>query len=513
MREDPAYTRSPIGLSHQIIRMECVVPSLLRRSVLVTLLISLVVMRASAASSMNVVFVVVDDWGWADLGAQGSDFFETPHLDQFASESLRFTQAYSASPVCSPTRAALMTGKAPARLDMTIWHEGAVRGGPKGRKLLEAKAVANLPREEITLAEWFKKRDYVTAHIGKWHLGKAAYYPETQGFDVNLGGTYWGAPASFFFPYRGPWSASDPELRYVPVGEGQPGDYLTDKLTDHALRMLERHRDRAFFLNLWFHTVHTPIQGKPGFVARFAKKPPGKHHDHVEYAAMLASLDENVGRLLKKLEQLQLDDRTVVILTSDNGGVDFPSGKSGDASPTRNIPFRSGKGTLYEGGIRVPLMIRWPGVTRPGTISDAMVTSQDFYPTLVQGLLGFADEELPVHDGKNLMPTLRDPSVTPDREALYWHYPHYYPRMTPGSAIRVGDWKLIHYYEQDQAELYNVREDVGEQHDLASRHPMRARRLRRQLDAWRTQVDAKAPRSQPNSERERAIRGADGRTR
>ena len=288
----------------------------------------------------------------------------------------------------------------------------------------------------MTLAELFKQHGYFTAHIGKWHLGKAAFYPETQGYDVNIGGTYWGAPATFFHPYRGRWSQSDPELRYVPIGPGRAGDYLTDKLTDHALGIIERERKQPFFISLWFHTVHTPIEGKPTHVKRFKKKKAGKHHNHPEYAAMVASMDENVGRILRRLDELNIADNTTVILTSDNGGVDFPTAKSGNCARTRNFPYRSGKGTLYEGGLRVPLIIRWPGRTRPGTECGAIVTSQDFFPTLADAL---GQPAGPRHDGESLLPLLRDPKARFDREALYWHYPHYYPRMTPGSAVREGD--------------------------------------------------------------------------
>ncbi len=444
---------------------------------------------------MNFVFILVDDWGWADAGVQGSDFFETPNIDRLAREGLRFTQAYAAAAICSPTRAAILTGKSPARLGMTIWHEGAVRGGPKNKRLLEPKAVANLPREEVTLAELFKKQNYFTAHIGKWHLGKAAFYPETQGYDVNIGGTYWGAPATFHWPYRGPWSKNDPELRYVPVGAGQPGDYLTDQLTDHALQTIAQQKDRPFFLSLWFHTVHTPIEGKPAWVKRFEKKLPGKIHSHAEYAAMLASLDENIGRMLRQLDDLKLTDHTVVILTSDNGGVDFPTSKSANKPPTNNAPFRSGKGTLYEGGLRVPLIIRWPGRTRPGTECDAQVTSQDFFPTLADAL---GQTDAPRHDGVSLLPLLKNPKAPLKREALFWHYPHYYPRMTPVSALRAGDWKLIHYYEDDRMELFNLKTDPAESKNLAAAQPARAKALRKKLDAWRTETNANAPTKNPD---------------
>jgi arylsulfatase A len=462
----------------------------------------LVTAPLATARDMNVVFILVDDWGITDGNVLGSDFFETPVIDQFSRQSLMFTQAYSASPVCSPTRAAILTGKSPARLDMTIWHENAVSGGPKDKPLLEAKSQPNLPREEVTLADMFKQKNYYTAHIGKWHLGTAAYYPETQGYDLNVGATYWGAPASFFYPYRGHWSATDPELRYVPVGPGREGDYLTDRLTDHAVETIEAHRDEPFFISLWYHTVHTPIQGKPELVKHFQNKSPGVRHNHPEYAAMVASLDENVGRVLQTLDELQLADNTVVILTSDNGGVDFPSRKAGDRVPTVNTPWRSGKGTLYEGGIRVPLMIRWPGRTKPGTTCDEMVTSEDIFPTLAEGLdLGV--ETLTELDGTSLVALMVNPAIELDRDTLFWHYPHYYPRMTPGSAVRNGDWKLIHYYEDDTVEVFNLAADPGETTDISAQHPDRVQQLRTRLNAWRRDTDANAPVANPEWEASR----------
>lgn len=448
------------------------------------------------ARDPNVVFILVDDWGITDAGVQGSDYFETPSIDRLATESLRFTQAYSASPVCSPTRAAIMTGKSPARLDMTIWHEGAIDGGPKDRPLLNAPSEPNLPRDEVTLAELFKRKDYYTAHIGKWHLGSAAYYPETQGFDLNVGGTYWGAPADFFYPYRGEWSKSDPQLRYVPVGPGRPGDYLTDRLTDHAVEVIRNNRDRTFFLSLWFHTVHTPIQGKAELVERFRNQPPGTNHRHPEYAAMVASMDENVGRVLQTLDELQLTQETIVVLTSDNGGVDFPTAKSGHQAPTSNAPWRSGKGTLYEGGIRVPLMIRWPGRTPAGRVCDQPVTSEDFFPTFAEALQ--EDEAVTQEtDGVSLLALLEEPATELSRQTLYWHYPHYYPRMTPGSAVRDGDWKLIHFYENDEVQLFHLGDDPGESEDVAEDSPEQVTRLRQLLDTWRLSVGANAPMQNP----------------
>ena len=325
-------------------------------------------------------------------------------------------------------------------------------------------------------------------------MGKAAYYPETQGFDVNIGGTYWGAPATFFYPYRGAWSAQDPELRYVPVGDGKDGDYLTDRLTDHALQQLQTYRDRPFFLNLWYHTVHTPIEAKAERTAQFRAKQPGERHRHVTYAAMLAALDENLGRLWAYLRTSGLHQRTVVILTSDNGGVDFPTAKSQDLPPTSNAPFRSGKGTLYEGGVRVPLWVRWPGVTSPGEKTEALVSSEDLFPTMAEGVLGQELASLPSRDGVSFLSVLRNADSAGLRSSLFWHYPHYYPRMTPASAVRLGDWKLIHYYEDDRSELYDLRRDPGESHDVAAAEPTRTGELRRALDTWRAGVGARAPR-------------------
>ncbi|MBM81506.1 MAG: sulfatase [Planctomycetaceae bacterium] len=470
------------------------------RNLLLTVVFTYLLQQAAFASPPNVLFILVDDWGWSDAGIQGSDFYETPRIDRFASESLRFTQAYTASPVCSPTRAAVMTGKHPARLDMTIWHEGAKAGGPKNRKLLNAVANPDLPRTEATIAELFKQQGYFTAHIGKWHLGGTAYYPETQGFDVNIGGTYWGAPSTFFYPYRGVWSKSDPELRYVPVGTGKPGDYLTDKLTDHAIDLIREQHERPFFISLWYHTVHTPIEAKEETIARFKKKQPGKLHKHSVYAGMLASLDENVGRLLDTLEQLKLDRNTIVILTSDNGGVDFQTGKSAGAPPTSNAPFRSGKGTLYEGGIRVPLMFRWPDVTQANKVCDEPVLSQDFYPTLAAGI-GVPSDKVPQNDGVNLMRLLKGEQQKLEPRKLFWHYPHYYPRMTPASAIRDGSWKLIHYYEDDRVELFDLKNDKSEQTDMSAKQPTRANAMKRHLDQWRESIGANSPTPNPNWKR------------
>ena len=457
------------------------------------LLLLLALPLAAQAPKPNVVFILADDLGWADLAIYGSDLHHSPNLDRFAQTSVRFTDAYAASPVCSPTRASIMTGKHPARLHLTIWREAA-QNPPMNRDLIPPVTVDHLPHEEVTLAEAFKKAGYVTAHIGKWHLGRGEHYPQTQGFDYNIGGSLWGAPQTFFYPYSGDrYFGGEP--RYVPgLGGGEEGEYLTDRLTDEALAIVERHKDEPFFLNLWYHSVHTPIEGKPEVAGKYAARShPGLHHKNAHYAAMVESLDENVGRVLDKLDELGLSDNTIVVFTSDNGGY---INEWRDQGPvTDNWPLRSGKGSSYEGGTRVPLMVRIPGVTPRGKVSKTPVTSVDFFPTLLAAT-GVEAPENYESDGLNLMPVLEDPSAALDRDTLYFHYPHYYPTTAPVSAIREGDWKLLRYYEGGQVELFNLQDDPGEERNLFDSEPETAKRLRQKLEDWLRSVDAQHP--EPN---------------
>jgi arylsulfatase A-like enzyme len=439
----------------------------------------------------NFVFILADDLGWADLGCYGSDLHETPNIDRLARQGMKFTDAYAAAPVCSPTRASIMTGKCPARLHMTIWYEASANP-PRNRKLIPPVTQGNMPHEQVTIAEVLKAAGYFTAHVGKWHLGDAGHYPQTQGFDINIGGTFWGAPATFFYPYSGSQRYGG-EYRYVPHLEfGAEGEYLTDRLTDEALRVMEKAKDKPFYLNLCYHTVHTPIEGKPELVEYFKKKVmPGMNHQNYEYAAMVHSLDENVGRILDKIDELGVADSTIVVFFSDNGGY---INKFNQQVVTNNYPLRSGKGSLYEGGIREPLIIRWPGVTQPGSVCNEPVSSIDFYPTFLD-MTGLAGD--PKHnadmDGLSLVPLLKNPAVELNREALYWHYPHYYPTTTPVSSIRHGDWKLLEYFEDNHIELYNLSDDIGEQNDLAKQMPEKAEELRNHLETWRKAVDAQMP--------------------
>jgi arylsulfatase A len=442
----------------------------------------------------NIIFILVDDLGFSDVGCYGSDLHETPNIDKLARQGMRFTDAYAAAPVCSPTRASIMTGKYPARLHMTIWYESSANP-PQNRRLIPPVTQGNMPHEQVTIAEVLKKAGYSTAHVGKWHLGDAAYYPETQGFDVNIGGTFWGAPTTFFYPYGGPsrWK----EFRYVPHLEfGSEGEYLTDRLTDEALRIMDRTKDKPFFLNLCYHTVHTPIEGKPDLVEYYKKKvKPGMHHQNYEYAAMVRSLDENVGRILAKINELGIADNTVVFFFSDNGG--FINNYETKAV-TDNYPLRSGKGSLYEGGIREPLIIRWPGVTKAGSICNHLVISTDFYPTILDmtGLSGDPKHNVDM-DGLSLVPVLKKPSAELKRKDLYWHYPHYYPTTSPVSSIREGDWKLLEYFEDRHIELYNLKKDIGETINLAEKLPKRAEVLRNRLHSWRKAVNAQMPVKNP----------------
>ena len=466
------------------------------RLINVLFLISLFSTLVVAEDRPNIVFILADDMGWSDLGCYGADLYETPHIDSIAGNGVRFTDAY-AMPVCSPTRAALMTGRHAARVQMTIWSEGSLRG-PQNRKLLQADSLHNLPHSETTLAKHLQEAGYLTALVGKWHLGDADHYPETHGFDVNIGGTHWGAPQTFWWPYRGA-GMFGPGYRYVPHLEfGRPGEYLTDRLTDEALTVIDNAGDTPFFLYLSHHAPHTPIEAKAEDVKYFESKlRPEMKHQNAVYAGMVKSLDESVGRVLAKLNDRDLDKNTIVIFASDNGGFIGIDKKSGQTVPaTNNAPLRSGKGSCYEGGIRVPLIVHWPGVTTRTAVCREPVIVMDLLPTL----LGATGIELPddvAFDGLNLTQLLKDPATKLDRDALHFHYPHYYSTTTPVSAVRSGDWKLLEYYEDNRVELFNLKEDLGETTDLASQHPQRTTQLRKQLQRWRDEVGAHEPTPNP----------------
>lgn len=453
------------------------------------------------SEKLNFIFIVADDLGWADLSGYGSDLHETPNLDRLASENLKFTNCYAASPVCSPTRASLLTGKYPARLHITthfensgdFWRNFDREDPGASRKLVQPTTVGNLPQNEITLAEALRNAGYFTAHVGKWHLGNFEHYPENQGFDVNIAGTAWGAPDTYWYPWTG--NKFQRELRYIPGLElgSSEGSYLTDRLTDKAIDIIERKRDVPFFLHMSYHTPHTPMEGKPELVEYFRKKVRSDMKDkNYVYAAMIASLDENVGRILQKIEEAGIADQTVIMFLSDNGG---RVGRFQHwETVANNSPLRSGKGSLYEGGIRIPLIIKWPGVTTPSSINDFPVITNDLYPTVLE-IARLTDESKQNDklDGVSIVPLLKNPSASLDRDILYWHYPHYYSTTAPVGALRKGNWKLLHYFEDNQLELYDLEEDLGERNNLVQKHPDVAANLYKALQTWRKDVDAQLP--------------------
>jgi len=431
----------------------------------------------TAATPPNVIVILVDDMGQTDLSCYGSRFYETPHIDQLAKDGVRFVNGYSACTVCSPTRAALLTGKYPARLHLTDWIAGHDR--PKA-KLKIPDWQKFLPFEEITLAEQFKAAGYATASIGKWHLtpglkeGDEAYYPEKHGFDINVGGYARGQPPSYHAPYKIPT-----------LTEGPAGEFLTDREAAEAVKFIEANKEKPFFLYLPHYAVHTPLGGKPDVIAKYqakAAKLPDLKQKNATYAALVESVDDSLGTIRAALKRLKLDEHTIIVFTADNGGL---------LPVTDNSPFRVGKGSAYEGGVRVPLIFHAPGVTKPGTVDTTPAMTIDLYPTVLE-LAGVKPLQSLV-DGISLAPLLKS-GAKPDRAEIFWHYPHYHPGgATPYSAVRSGDFRLVHFYEDGRDELYDLANDVGETKDLATAQPAMAKTLRTRLDAWLKSVDAQLP--------------------
>lgn len=434
----------------------------------------------------NVIVMLVDDMGWTDLGCFGSDLCETPHIDRLAEQGMKFTDAYAACTVCSPTRAALMTGLSPARLHLTNWLPGTNSHGPFTVKDNWTK---HLEGRYTTIAEALNAGGYYTALIGKWHLAAhntkhVDFDPLTHGFDANIGGGPSGMPRSFFHPYGGNRVAVA-AMGPLPPG-GKAGDYLTDRLTDETLTIIRAQQKSPFFIYLSYYNVHKPDHAKKDDVAYFEKKVRADmRHKNTAFAAKVKSVDDSVGRIVAELKKLGIEDRTTLIFTSDNGG----------QSSTVNVPLRSGKGSSYEGGVRVPLIVKGPAVKNPGTVSSEPVTTVDFYPTILE--LAKTKGE-PQHndklEGRSLVPLLQDASVTLDRESIYWHYPHTHPGgAKPYAAIRSRDWKLIEFLDGRRAELYHLSQDIGEANDLAAKHPEKVAMLRASLHAWQKRVGAQVP--------------------
>ena len=445
---------------------------------------------AQAAERPNVVFFLIDDLGWTDVSFMGSKYYETPHVDRLASQGMVFRSAYANAPNCAPSRACLMSGQYTPRHGIYTVGDSK-RGNAQFRKLEPTKNTTTLANRFVTIGEALQASGYTTATMGKWHLGKD---PTSQGFDVNIAGREWGSPSGggYHSPYKYPNLVTE-----------KPGEYLTDRLGQEACKFIETNKDKPFFLYLTHYAVHTPIQAKKSLAAKYKAKAPVGGHKNAAYAAMIESMDDSIGAVLGKLDALKLTEKTIVIFFSDNGG---------HGGVTSNAPLRGSKGMLYEGGIREPLVIKWPGVTSSGSTSDEPVIGVDLYPTLLEAT-GSAKPKDYLLDGKSLVPLLKESTASLNRPALFWHFPCYLQgytprhgpfRTTPASAIRMGDWKLIEFFEDNTLELYHLKKDLGEQNNLATKMPEKTRELHEALLAWRKQVKApvpteKNPRYDPNA--------------
>jgi len=443
-----------------------------------------------AAEKPNVVLILADDLGWADLACYGSKFHKTPHLDRLAAAGMRFTDAYAACPVCSPTRAALMTGCYPQRFELTDWLPG--RADRPDQKLRRPRLRQHLPLEATTLAEALKSAGYTTALIGKWHLGGEGFSPREQGFDLNIGGDHTGTPLSYFAPFK----RKEPggKERFMPGLEEAPaGEYLTDRYAAEAVEFIEAHQDKPFFLYLPHNGVHTPLRAKQDVVDKYPQQIVLGKQSNPVYAAMLESVDDSVGRIVRKLDELKLADNTLLIFTSDNGGLATLEGMKTPA--TINSPLREGKGYLYEGGVRVPLIVKWPRTVATGKECNVPVITPDLFATICEVCGAKSPDKI---DGRSILPQLKG-STEPVHDALYWHYPHYANQGSkPGGAIRVGDYKLIEYYENGRRELFNVKDDISESRNLAEDMPILVERLAVRLEGWREDVGALMPTPNPD---------------
>ena len=450
-----------------------------QRETLLAAFLVLLALECPAALKPNILFILIDDMGWMDLGCQGNLHVKTPNIDRFAMEGVRFTDAYAPAPVCSPTRAALMTGHSPARLHLTNHLPHQNRFTPPESKLLPAEMRDHLPLEYTTIAERLRdEAGYATAFIGKWHLYKGReekFAAQFQGFDINIGGCSYGGPPTFFDPYRIPF-----------LTDRKKGEYLPDRLADETISFMQKQvqAKKPFYVALWNYTVHWPMEAPGEFVAKWADKPK-VGYNHKVYPAMLETMDLAIARVLEELGRLKIEEETFVVFTSDNG----PFGGVGDARP-----LRADKGHLYEGGIRVPLIVRWPGKVAAGTVREDPVILTDFYPTLLE-VAGLKTRKHYPGDGESLLPVLTGEADL-QRDALFWHYPNFafHRDNRLGSAIRMGDYKLIEFFDRNEVELYNLREDLGEKKNLAGVEVGRVEEMRKRLSRWREKSGARMPR-------------------
>jgi len=454
-------------------------------SIVIFILFSL---TSIAQEKPNVVYINIDDLGWTDLACYGSTYYETPNIDRLVTQGMKFTDAYASASNCAPSRSGLMSGQYSPRYGIyTV--ASSERGKSKDRKLIPVKNKTTLPDSIVTLAEVLKKAGYITASMGKWHIGDD---PRTQGFDVNIGGTHAGHPKSYFSPYK------NKNLK-----DGPKGEYLTDRLTDEGISFIKKNKEHPFFLYMTYYTVHSPWQGKKNLIEKYKKKKGSKYHKNPVYAAMVEAMDSNVGRLIDVLEQLDLTKKTLIIFTSDNGGV---------YTVSKQYPLKYGKGSYYEGGTRVPLIVRWDGKIKPNTVSKTPVINLDFYPTLME-ITNTVAKKGQILDGESLLPVLLNQKKLKKRP-IFWHFPIYLEagrnakelagrdilfRTRPGTTMRYGKWKLHQYFEDGAIELYDLENDISETNNLSKEKPGVTAKLLKMLEQWRKKVNAPVP-SQLNPE-------------
>lgn len=483
----------------------------IHRRQFVSSLLAAVAAPAAQARKPNVIFILADDLGWRDTGVFGSKFYRTPNIDKLASRGMRFTNAYAACPLCSPTRASILTGQWPARLGITspaahlpevVLEQTIGQKAQPTHKALQANTKTRLLTEYFTLAEAFKEAGYATAHFGKWHLGREPYDPLHQGFDVDMPHTPVPGPAG---GYLGPWS-------FWP-DKGAKGEHIEDRMASEASHFIAAHKDKPFYMSYWAFSVHSPWQAKQAVIDKYKNRLiPGDPQRNPMYAAMVEALDDAVGKLIESVDSTGLRNDTIFVFFSDNGGVHWPLTKPGLMHPefeqipaTSNAPLKGGKATLYEGGTREPCIVVWPGHTKPGSVSSELIQSIDFYPTLLQmaDLQPRSDVTL---DGIDIRPALLGKRLS--RDTLYCHFPHYTPLTgnTPGTWVRKGDWKLIRFYcekddQSDKLELYNLQTDPGETDNLAAREPARVKELNALITVFLERTKAAVPRPNPNFRR------------
>ncbi|MDR1958224.1 MAG: sulfatase [Planctomycetaceae bacterium] len=461
------------------------------------------VLQAETSKRPNIVFILADDLGWTDTKPYGSSFYPTPNIERLAERGVRFTNAYAGSPICSPTRASIMTGLWPARIGITqpvchveeviVEKRGLVEKEPPRFPYRRAVSLTRLKQEYRTLAESLHDAGYVTGHFGKWHLGREPYDPLHQGFDVDVPHTFLASPPGYLAPWKFP-----PDLSFK---ANEPKEHIEDRMANEAVKFIETNQDKPFFLNYWAFSVHGPWQAKEELIEQYQSKvDPSKPHKNPLYAAMIHSLDDAVGRLLDTLDRFNLTDNTIIVFFSDNGGK-ITHRDPNEPDITSNVPLRAGKGSVYEGGVREPLIIAWANHFKADSVNDELVQSIDFYPTFLD-ILGLRPEKDQKFDGISFLPALKGEKL--NRE-IYSHFPHGTAGgdNNAGSFVRQGDWKLLRFYSKnddltDKYELYNLKDDISESHDLAAEHPDKVVSLKKLLNTFLEETDAVLPEPNPN---------------